>query len=61
MAAVARLVDRDSVATGWLVHLAIVAFVGALYGLLLGPLSTVPVAAVLGVLYGSVGGGCSAG
>jgi hypothetical protein len=53
MTAVARLVNRDSAGSGWLVHMAIAAFVGALYGLLLGPLSTVPSAgAVLGVMYG---------
>jgi len=52
---IAMLVGSTSVAVGWVVHLAVSAFIGASFGVLLGSRATglVP-AVVLGMLYGLV-------
>jgi hypothetical protein len=50
---VAMLVGAESVAVGWMVHLAIAAFIGATFGVLLGGKSTgLGVSAALGMGYG---------
>jgi uncharacterized membrane protein YagU involved in acid resistance len=55
MPMVAMLVGSESVAVGWVVHLAISAFIGAVFGVLLaGRVSSFAVGAVLGLLYGAV-------
>ncbi|MEX2586726.1 MAG: hypothetical protein WD602_01860 [Actinomycetota bacterium] len=52
---VAMLVGSGSVAVGWLVHLAISAFIGGTFALLLGSrAASVGSAAGLGVVYGAV-------
>ena len=52
---VAELVGSSSIAVGWMVHLAISAFAGGAFGLVLGPLARAAVpAALLGVGYGVV-------
>lgn len=51
---VAQLVGSDSSAVGWLVHLAISAFIGATYGILFARYAVRPApAAVTGLLYGA--------
>lgn len=51
---VAQLVGSDSSAVGWLVHLAISAFIGATYGILFARYAARPMpAAVTGLLYGA--------
>lgn len=55
MPMVAMLVGRESVGVGWLVHLAISAFAGAVFALLLGRFARgLPRALLLGVGYGIV-------
>jgi hypothetical protein len=50
---VAKLVDGQSVLVGWAVHLAISAFVGLTFGIVLGAFARGPIMCVLlGVLYG---------
>jgi hypothetical protein len=52
---IAMLVGSESVVVGWIVHLAIAAFVGAVFALLLGGRATRPPAATaLGLGYGVV-------
>jgi uncharacterized membrane protein YagU involved in acid resistance len=52
---VAQLVGSGSVAVGWIVHLAISAFIGASFAILLGSLArTLVAAALLGMAYGVV-------
>lgn len=52
---VAMLVGSESVVVGWIVHLAISAFIGVTFALLVGGRATRPVtAAVLGLGYGAV-------
>jgi len=52
---VAQLVGSSSAAVGWIVHLAISAFIGASFAVLLGSLAKTPVpAALIGMGYGVV-------
>lgn len=52
---VAQLVGSSSVAVGWIVHLAISAFIGASFAILFGSLAkTLVPAALLGMGYGAV-------
>ncbi len=55
MPMIAMLVGSKSVAVGWILHLAISAFAGALFGLVLGRRATgYGMAAALGMVYGFV-------
>lgn len=55
MPMVAMLVGSESLAVGWVVHLAISAFLGAVFGVLLASqVGSFAVGAVLGLLYGAV-------
>jgi uncharacterized membrane protein YagU involved in acid resistance len=55
MPMVAMLVGSESLAVGWVVHLAISTFIGAVFGVLLaGRVSSFGVGAVLGLVYGAV-------
>jgi hypothetical protein len=52
---VAQLVGSTSVAVGWLVHLAISAFIGASFAILFGSMAKAPLkAALFGMAYGIV-------
>ncbi len=55
MGMIAQLVGSNSLAVGWVVHLAISAFIGATFAILLGSRVTgLGLGALLGMLYGAV-------
>jgi uncharacterized membrane protein YagU involved in acid resistance len=49
---IAGLVGSSSVAVGWIVHLAIASFIGAVYGLVAGGVRNIGLGLLLGAAYG---------